>query len=356
MPLFDHEAVNKGKKGIQERCPRRWFCINAHKCFSLLIVLLAALFILPCTGIAAASDTENHWARYYTDYVENEGLFQGVATNTFAPEESMTRAMVITVLHRMEESPAADGSKFRDVANGSWYSDAVYWGYENNLINGEDNYFYPNRYISRQEVCVMLANYLDYTGVELPQTANGLFPDDAQIEAWAKGAVYRVSACGLVTGSNGGYLKPQATLTRAECAVIICRLMGYDFGVYTPVVTTPPANEESKGVSVEIGKLAGTFTSTFYCSGSCCNGIWAGKTTSGATPTVGRTIAVDPSVIPLGTKVRLVFNDSRLSKYNGVYVAEDTGSAIKGKRIDVLLASHGECNSAGVGQVRVYIL
>ncbi|MEG1779498.1 MAG: peptidoglycan DD-metalloendopeptidase family protein, partial [Oscillospiraceae bacterium] len=104
------------------------------------------------------------------------------------------------------------------------------------------------------------------------------------------------------------------------------------------------------------GTLSGTYKATFYCPGSCCNGKWAGVTASGKKPTPGRTIAVDPKKIKLGTKIRLEFLDGRLSKYNGSYYAEDTGGDIKGLRIDVLTKTHAECNVAGVGQVKIYIM
>lgn len=94
------------------------------------------------------------------------------------------------------------------------------------------------------------------------------------------------------------------------------------------------------------GSLLGTFEATAYCNCSVCCGKWAGgKTASGTTPTAGRTIAVDPNVIPLGSTV--VVNGTS-------YVAEDTGSAIKGKIIDIYHESHSEALSFGRQSVEVY--
>ena len=82
------------------------------------------------------------------------------------------------------------------------------------------------------------------------------------------------------------------------------------------------------------------FTATAYCGGSCCNGKWAGSpTASGATPRANHTIAVDPRVIPLGTVVEI--------EGMGTYVAEDTGSAIKGNKIDIYFDSHSAANNFG---------
>lgn len=92
----------------------------------------------------------------------------------------------------------------------------------------------------------------------------------------------------------------------------------------------------------------GEFKLTAYCFCEKCNGVWTGEpTASGAEMTVGRTVAVDPEVIPLGSTVYI----------NGfAYVAEDTGSAIKGKRIDVLLSSHEEALDFGVQYANVSII
>jgi 3D (Asp-Asp-Asp) domain-containing protein len=92
----------------------------------------------------------------------------------------------------------------------------------------------------------------------------------------------------------------------------------------------------------------GTFSSTAYCPCSKCCGKWAGgPTASGKMPKSGRTIAVDPSVIPLGTQVKVNGN---------IYVAEDTGSAIKGKKIDIYFDSHSDALNWGRRSVEIYIL
>lgn len=92
----------------------------------------------------------------------------------------------------------------------------------------------------------------------------------------------------------------------------------------------------------------GRFRLTFYCGCVRCNGKWAGgPTASGTTPQQGRTIAVDPSVIPLGSRVYI--------EGFGTYIAEDTGSAIKGNRIDVYRDDHEECYALGVQYREVYI-
>ena len=92
----------------------------------------------------------------------------------------------------------------------------------------------------------------------------------------------------------------------------------------------------------------GEYRITHYCPGSCCNGVWAGKTSTGVTPTVGRTAAVNPAVIPYGSEVMI---DGH------VYVAEDTGGLIRRRtdRVDILVASHDEAVRLGIKRGEIYI-
>lgn len=94
----------------------------------------------------------------------------------------------------------------------------------------------------------------------------------------------------------------------------------------------------------------GTFEITAYCTGTCCSS-GTGITASGTVATVGRTIGVDPDLIPLGSTVKIVFEDGT----EHIYKAEDTGSAIKGNIIDLLVSSHSEGIQFGRQTCRVYV-
>ena len=93
-------------------------------------------------------------------------------------------------------------------------------------------------------------------------------------------------------------------------------------------------------------KKLGTFNASAYCGCASCCGSAGGHTASGTTPRAGRTIATDPSVIPLGSKVLIDGKE---------YVAEDTGGAIGGKRIDIFFSSHSEALQFGRRSVEVSI-
>lgn len=107
-------------------------------------------------------------------------------------------------------------------------------------------------------------------------------------------------------------------------------------------------NEMSEKYETMKSNHLGTFTTTAYCKCTACCGIWSDSPTkSGTTPQEGRTIAVDPNVIPLGTEV---FIDGK------VYTAEDTGSAIKGNKIDIYFAYHQDAQNYGRQQHEVYLV
>lgn len=96
----------------------------------------------------------------------------------------------------------------------------------------------------------------------------------------------------------------------------------------------------------------GEFTVTHYCPCSLCCGQWAdGITATGTTATEGRTIAVDPTVIPYGSEVIVYYEDGTIAHY----IAEDCGGAIKGNRLDVYMGSHRAALAAGVKTASVYV-
>ena len=110
---------------------------------------------------------------------------------------------------------------------------------------------------------------------------------------------------------------------------------------------TFPETEPEIITDVEEWESLGRFKLTYYCPCRKCNGKWVGKATASGEPLKpGTTIAVDPRVIPLGTRVRIGEHE---------FIAQDTGSGIKGKRIDICLEDHGECLEAGVQYSEVLV-
>lgn len=105
------------------------------------------------------------------------------------------------------------------------------------------------------------------------------------------------------------------------------------------VVVTEPAEPELVSIS--------EFKLTAYCSCSSCSGPWGTQTSTGATTTEGRTVAVDPTVIPYGTVL--------IIPGYGEFVAEDCGSSVKGKHIDIYMSSHSDCLEFGIQYAEVFV-
>ena len=166
---------------------------------------------------------------WYVDavtYTVQKGLFKGVSETLFAPEETMTRAMLVTVLHRMEGSPApAAGSGFEDVPDGTWYTDAVAWARENGVVKGySDTRFGPDDPVTREQMAAILYRYTGKKGRDVSKTADlSRYDDESTVSDWAKQAMCWANAEGLLIGRSETTLNPRDTATRAEVAMILMR-------------------------------------------------------------------------------------------------------------------------------------
>lgn len=171
----------------------------------------------------------DHWARQAVDYVSSHGLFQGTETHTFSPKTPMSRAMLVTVLYRMSEEDAAQGTcSFPDVAADAWYTDGVVWASGAGIAQGDAAGFAPQRELTRQELAVMLYRYARYKNVEM-KTSDKLdgFIDMEEIAPWAIQAMTWAVDSGLLRGRIGGALAPTGVASRAEVAVILERLAAW---------------------------------------------------------------------------------------------------------------------------------
>lgn len=310
------------------------------------------------------TDTENHWAKHSIDYVTSQGYFFGTTSTAFSPDMSMTRAMFVTVISRMsgEDMSRYNRSVFTDVKRNDYFYSAVNWAYKNGIVAGMGNgNFNPQDFVTREQICLILMNYLNYLDRD-PDVRNTVvkYDDNAAISGWAYDSVYKMQEFGYLIGDSSNLFRPAARASRAECASVFARLDGHFFGNY---IEEPEIdNVGDAGIKDTLVPdsasmtLVGDFRSTFYCPDYCCNQEWAGTTATGAIPTPGVTVAVDTSLIPLGSKVYVEFEEPRLQFLNGVYIAQDTGGAIKGYKIDVLVESHALALSLGVGNAKVYMI
>jgi hypothetical protein len=209
----------------------------------ILSFLLAALMISTTlvAGMTVSAklnfnDTDGHWGESAIEYVVENGLMNGVGDGTsFAPNMSLTRGMVVTVLYRDNGAPKADfKGTFLDVKEGAYYTAAAEWAFANEIVNGTgtdewgEPYFSPDRDITRQELATMFKRYADFKHVDTSKGATDIasFPDASSVADWARDAVKWSVGVGLITGkSNGGAatLSPTDKAVRAEFATIIKR-------------------------------------------------------------------------------------------------------------------------------------
>lgn len=174
---------------------------------------------------------ENAWYLDEVEYCYEKGLFSGTAVGKFSPEDSMTRAMLVTVLWRLEGEPAAQKSgEFIDVMPGLWYSQAVQWAAENGIVNGVGKgEFDPDGEITREQMATVIYRYGKWKGYDLEDSVDlGKFPDASSVSSYAVEAISWANAAGIINGSNEGgtlYLQPQGKATRAQVAAILMRFI-----------------------------------------------------------------------------------------------------------------------------------
>lgn len=148
------------------------------------------------------------------------GLFGGVSDTRFEPDAPMTRAMLVTVLHRLDGSPdAKEPAPFTDMLRDAWYSAAVDWAFENGIVNGiSATTFGVNENISRQQLTAMLYRYAQYKGYDTAgRAALDDFMDAADVADYARDAMQWAVGVSIVGGDRGRLL-PNGSATRAQCA------------------------------------------------------------------------------------------------------------------------------------------
>lgn len=173
------------------------------------------------------TDIENHWAKDDILSVVESGLFSGMSETEFAPDLSITRGMFVTVLGRLDQADVSGKtSTFSDVPATEYYAPYVAWAAENNIVSGMgNNEFAPNSQITREQMALIISNYLNYAGVTLEEVNAAIdFTDQEMIADWAQSAVSSMQKAGLINGRDDQTFDPKGTATRAEAAAIMRRL------------------------------------------------------------------------------------------------------------------------------------
>ncbi len=181
----------------------------------------------PAKPAVTFSDVSNHWAASSINYVVDHALFTGTTANTFSPNKTMTRGMLVTVMHRLEGKPEVESHHFKDVNTNAYYSDAVAWASQNNIVHGvNSSHFAPDQPITREQLVQMLFNYAKANKLNINASQSLVaFTDANKISTWAVDAMKWSVSNQLLSGNGNGMLDPMGAVSRAEVAAIINRFM-----------------------------------------------------------------------------------------------------------------------------------
>ena len=169
------------------------------------------------------------WYYASVEYANKNSLMKGVTENTFSPNTSVTRAMFVTVLYRMEGEPDAGECAFSDVPNGSYYQRAVAWASANKIVNGvSEDSFAPDNNITREQMAAIVYRYASYKNADLSvgENTNILsYNDFSDISEYAIPAFQYMAGAGIMKGETESTLNPKNLSTRAQAATVFMRVM-----------------------------------------------------------------------------------------------------------------------------------
>ena len=169
---------------------------------------------------------EGDWFYDAVVYAYQNELMDGVGGNRFAPNSETTRAQLVTILYRLEGEPAVSGDlPFTDVESGTWYTDAILWAAQNNIVNGvSDTEFAPGDDLTRQQLVTILYRYAEAKGYDVSASADlSGYPDADQVQDYAQPAMAWAVAENIIQGMEDGTLKPAGNASRAQIATILMR-------------------------------------------------------------------------------------------------------------------------------------
>lgn len=204
--------------------------MKAKNVISLLLCAALLIGVLPTTTLAAGESPftdvkTSDWFYDGVQYVYEHDMMNGTGNGKFSPNETTTRGMIVTILHRLEGTPSANGTAFSDVASGKWYSEAVIWASSNDIVNGYGNgKFGPEDTITREQMAAILYRYANYKSYDVSSSADlSKYTDSAQISSYAAESMAWANAAGLISGTTNTTLSPKGSATRAQAATILMR-------------------------------------------------------------------------------------------------------------------------------------
>ena len=234
---------------------------------SLALCLCMVLSLLPLPTLAVGKHpftdvAETVWFNDSVAYVYEHNLMKGTSDTTFEPYRATQRGMIVTILHRLEGTPAVSSENpFADVPKGSNYENAIIWAANNGIVNGYDNStFGPYENITRQQMAAILYRYAQMKGYRISTSANlSEYEDSSQIGDYARTAMAWANGEGLINGNSSKQLMPTGTATRAQVAAILTRFCQNVVPQQTPPVS-PPIEEPPQTTPAPVDPINYTVT------------------------------------------------------------------------------------------------
>ena len=182
----------------------------------------------PASDLPYCDVRANDWFYDAVKFVSDEKLMTGTGANTFAPNLTTTRGMIVSILYRLEGGPQINGSSpFTDVKDDDWYGDAVRWAERAGVVSGTSaTTFAPNAAITREQLAAILMNYANYKHENTSARADlSKYSDAGKISSWANDVMAWAVSKGYISGMTATTLAPQGSATRAQVAAILQRYL-----------------------------------------------------------------------------------------------------------------------------------
>ena len=171
-----------------------------------------------------------YWAHNDIDNVVSAGMFKGLTETNFGVNVTMDRAMLVTVLYRLDGSPDVSEyeNRFSDVSSSQYCYDALLWGSHNNISNGyADGTFAPNETLTREQLVTFLHRYANYKGYNTDvYTDIGGYSDAQQVSPFARESMCWAIGAGIINGTSSTTLSPKGSAVRSQVAVMFNRFAG----------------------------------------------------------------------------------------------------------------------------------
>ena len=228
---------------------------KARKIVSIIVTLCFLLTLVPAGAFAAPKDTEvpfddvrtTDWFYDTVQYVYDEGWMAGTGDRIFSPQQTTTRGMIVTILHRMAGSPEAEGQDFTDVDPDAWYAPAISWSIESGVGAGYGGgLFGPDDAITREQMASFLYRYAELKEYDVSAVGDlDDFADASAVSDWAEDVMSWAVGAELFAGRDNNQLAPQGLTTRAEAATILMRYCENIVGTSAEDPSDEPSDDPS---------------------------------------------------------------------------------------------------------------